>query len=73
MWISALLGMVTKYSEIVLSIKYREKTEEGAYVGGPMYYIKNGLNCKWLAIVFAIFATAINADGKESGKDKAAR
>ena len=49
MWISALLGMVTKYSEIVLAIKFREKNENGAYVGGPMYYIKNGLGKKWLA------------------------
>lgn len=56
MWISALLGMVTKYSEIVLSIKYREKNESGAWVGGPMYYIKNGLGIKWLAALFAIFA-----------------
>ena len=56
MWISALFGMVTKYSEIVLSIKYREKNEEGTCIGGPMYYIKNGLNVKWLAILFAIFA-----------------
>lgn len=56
MWISALLGMVTKYAEIVLSIKYREKNEEGAYVGGPMYYIKNGLNIKWLAVIFCVFA-----------------
>lgn len=56
MWISALLGMVTKYSEIVLSIKYREKNEKGAYVGGPMYYIKNGLGMKWLAALFAVFA-----------------
>ncbi len=56
MWVSALLGMVTKYAEIVLSIKYREKNEEGAWVGGPMYYIKNGLKIKWLAIVFCIFA-----------------
>lgn len=56
MWISALLGMVTKYAEIVLSIKYREKSEDGSWLGGPMYYIKNGLNVKWLAIVFAIFA-----------------
>ena len=56
MWISALLGMVTKYSEILLSIKYREKNEEGAWVGGPMYYIKKGLNCKWLAITFSLFA-----------------
>ena len=56
MWVSALLGMVTKYSEIVLSLKYREKTMGGAYAGGPMYYIKNGLGVKWLAIVFAVFA-----------------
>ena len=56
MWISALLGMVTKYSEIVLSLKYREKNEEGAWTGGPMYYIKNGLGLKWLAAIFAVFA-----------------
>ena len=56
MWISALLGMVTKYSEIVLALKYREKNEKGAWLGGPMYYIKNGLGIKWLAAVFAIFA-----------------
>ena len=56
MWISALLGMVTKYSEIVLSIKYRQKNADGQWVGGPMYYIKNGLNCKWLAAVFSILA-----------------
>ena len=56
MWVSALLGMVTKYSEILLSIKYREKNQEGRWVGGPMYYIKNGLNIKWLAGVFAVFA-----------------
>ena len=56
MWISALLGMITKYSEILLSLKYREKNESGEWVGGPMYYIKNGLNMKWLAVLFAIFA-----------------
>ena len=56
MWISALLGMVTKYSEIVLALKFREKNENGAYVGGPMYYIKNGLGKKWLAGFFATFA-----------------
>ena len=56
MWISALLGMVTKYSEIVLAIKFREKNENGAYVGGPMYYIQNGLGKKWLAAFFAAFA-----------------
>ena len=56
MWISALLGMVTKYSEIVLSLKYREKNKEGAWVGGPMYYIQKGLKSKWLAVIFAVFA-----------------
>jgi len=56
MWVSALLGMVTKYSEIVLSLKYREKNENDQWVGGPMYYIKNGLNLKWLAALFALFA-----------------
>ena len=56
MWISALLGMVTKYAEILLSLKYREKNQEGQWVGGPMYYIKNGLNLKWLAGIFAVFA-----------------
>lgn len=58
MWISALLGMVTKYSEILLSINYREKNKQGRWVGGPMYYIKNGLKLKWLAVLFAIFAMA---------------
>lgn len=60
MWISALLGMVTKYSEIVLSLQYREKNELGEWIGGPMYYIKKGVRNKWLgkilAALFAIFA-----------------
>lgn len=56
MWISALLGMVTKYSEIILSLHFREKNDEGLWVGGPMYYIQNGLGLKWLAILFAVFA-----------------
>ena len=56
MWISALVGLITKYSEIVLALKFREKNEHGAYVGGPMYYIRNGLGVKWLAAVFAAFA-----------------
>ncbi len=53
MWISALFGMATKFAEVVLSIEYREKTEDGRFVGGPMYYINNGLNKKWLANIFA--------------------
>ena len=56
MWISALLGMITKFSEIVLALTFREKTKEGAWVGGPMYYIKNGLKAPWLASIFALFA-----------------
>ena len=55
MWVSALLGMVTKFAEIVLSLKFREKNAKGEWVGGPMYYIKNGLGIKWLAVLFAIF------------------
>ena len=55
LWLAALLGMMTKYCEIVLSIKFRERDSKGDWVGGPMYYIKNGLgkNWKWLAAVFA--------------------
>ena len=56
MWVSALFGMVTKYSEIVLALNFREKNGQGAYIGGPMYYIKNGLGIKWLAAIFALFA-----------------
>ena len=47
MWISALFGMVTKYAEVLLAIKYRERNSKGEWVGGPMYYIKNGLGKKW--------------------------
>ena len=56
MWMSALLGMMTKYAEILLSLVYREKNGDGQYVGGPMYYMQNGLKAKWLAIPFAVFA-----------------
>ncbi len=57
MWLSALFGMCTKYAEVVLSIRYRERNEKGDWVGGPMYYIKNGLgkNWEWLGIVFCVF------------------
>lgn len=57
MWCTALVGMATKYAEAVLAVKYRETDEEGNHVGGPMYYIKNGLGAKWqwLAVAFAIF------------------
>lgn len=57
MWISALLGMCTKFAEVTLAVHFREKNKYGDYVGGPMYYIKNGLGKKWmwLAYAFAIF------------------
>ena len=59
LWIAALLGMIIKYSEVTLSIAYRERNEKGDWVGGPMYYITKGLgqNWKWLAVLFAVFAT----------------
>ena len=47
MWVSALFGMVTKFSEVTLAVKYRERNEKGDWCGGPMYYIKNGLGPKW--------------------------
>ncbi|MDD3921068.1 MAG: sodium:alanine symporter family protein [Eubacteriales bacterium] len=56
-WVSALIGMCTKYAEVVLAVKYRERNEKGDWVGGPMYYITKGLgkNWKWLAVLFCIF------------------
>ena len=53
MWLVALIGMATKYSEVVLGVKHREKNAEGEYVGGPMYYIDKGLGWKHLAKFFA--------------------
>ena len=56
MWLSALFGMVTKYSEVVLAVRYRERNAKGDWVGGPMYYIKNGLGQKWkfLGVAFSL-------------------
>ena len=56
MWLSALFGMVTKYAEVVLAVRYRERNAKGDWVGGPMYYIKNGLGQKWnwLAVAFSL-------------------
>lgn len=58
MWVAALFGMCTKFSEITLAVRYREKNEDGEWIGGPMYYIKNGLgkHWKWLGGLFAFFA-----------------
>ncbi len=56
MWCSALLGMCTKFSEVTLAVHFREKNSEGDWVGGPMYYIKNGLGKNWhfLAYIYAV-------------------
>ncbi len=57
MWMTALVGMATKYSEAVLAVNFREVDEDGNHVGGPMYYIKNGMGKKWawLGTLFALF------------------
>ena len=57
MWISAILGMCTKFSEVTLAVHFREKNKDGELVGGPMYYIKNGLkkHWHWLAYLFSAF------------------
>lgn len=56
MWMTALVGMATKYGEGVLAVKYREVNSKGEMSGGPMYYIEKGLKQRWLAILFALFA-----------------
>ena len=57
MWCSALLGMCTKFAEVTLAVYYRERSDAGEWVGGPMYYMKNGLGKKWqlLAVLYSLF------------------
>ena len=57
MWISAVLGLCTKFSEVILAVRFRETNDKGELVGGPMYYIKNGLkkHWHWLAYIFSAF------------------
>lgn len=62
MWMTGLVGMVTKYAEAVLAVKYREQDKNGNMCGGPMYYISNGLKMPWLGVLFAVF-TAIATFG----------
>ena len=62
MWMTAFFGMTSKFVEVTLSHKYREKTADGTMAGGPMYYMEKGLNAKWLAILFAI-ATVLSSFG----------
>ncbi|WP_059104855.1 alanine/glycine:cation symporter family protein [Shouchella shacheensis] len=56
MWITALVGMATKYSEAILGVIYREENAKGEMSGGPMYYLEKGLGQKWLGVLFALFA-----------------
>lgn len=60
MWVSAFFGMCTKYAEILLAVKYRRKDKNGKFYGGPMYYIRDGLDksCRLLSVLFAVFGTA---------------
>ncbi|MDW8286977.1 MAG: sodium:alanine symporter family protein [Flammeovirgaceae bacterium] len=62
MMVTAFLGMTTKFVEVTLSHKYREKAEDGTIAGGPMYYMKNALNMRWMAAIFAV-ATVISSFG----------
>ena len=57
MWVSAILGMCTKFTEVTLAVHFRERNRHGDYVGGPMYYIKNGLGKNWrfLAVLYSAF------------------
>lgn len=61
MWVSALLGMCTKFSEVTLAVHFREKNKQGDYAGGPMYYIKNGLGKKWMWLAYAFSAFGVFA------------
>ena len=65
MLMTAAVGMCTKFVEVTLSHKYREKAEDGTMAGGPMYYMKNKLNLKWLGVIFAI-ATVLSSFGTGS-------
>ena len=65
MWVTAFLGMTTKFVEVTLSHKYRIKAADGYYAGGPMFYMERRLNMKWLAVIFAI-ATVISSFGTGS-------
>ncbi|MDA3891841.1 MAG: sodium:alanine symporter family protein [Salinivirgaceae bacterium] len=62
MLVTAMVGMTTKFVEVTLSHKYREIADDGTVSGGPMYYMKNKLNMKWLAVIFAI-ATVVSSFG----------
>ncbi len=58
LWLAALMGMMVKYSEVLLAVRYRERDAKGDWVGGPMYYVKNGLGkgWQWVGVLYCIFA-----------------
>ncbi len=62
MWLTGVFGIATKYSEALLSVKYRVKTKDGLMAGGPMYVLEKGMNAKWLGVIFAAL-TAVTAFG----------
>lgn len=57
LWVSAFFGMVTKYSEVVLAVHYRQTRHNGAVVGGPMYFLEHGLKLRFLSVLFALFGS----------------
>ena len=65
MWLAALVGTVTKYSECLLAVKYRVVADDGHIIGGPFYYIENGMgkNWKWLGKIFAFFGVGVGLMG----------
>lgn len=63
MWVTALVGMVIKYSEALLAVMYRKVDENGEMCGGPMYFIEQGLGWKWLAVIFAFFGAIATFGG----------
>lgn len=63
MWVTALIGMATKYAEAILAVKYRKVDDRGEMCGGPMYFIEYGLNWKWLAASFALFGAIASFGG----------
>ena len=63
MWLAAVFGMATKYAECLLAVKYRQKDSNGQMVGGPMYYLRDGVGSKFVATMFAILALGVACFG----------
>ena len=63
MWMTAVIGMATKYAEAVLALKYRTRSADGTIAGGPMYYIEKGMKNRWLALAFAVFGVVATIGG----------